>query len=84
MKLIIIPFYLIVNMVQLMRQKKNFAKIFLLRKNDPPFSPLSGDHVPLSGGTFAMVVREPLGVIGGIGAWNFPMQTATWKVSIKN
>lgn len=27
-----------------------------------------------------MVQREPLGVIGGIGAWNFPMQTCVWKV----
>ncbi|XP_064122266.1 4-trimethylaminobutyraldehyde dehydrogenase-like isoform X2 [Macrobrachium nipponense] len=40
-----------------------------------------GQHVPLSGGSFAMVQREPLGVIGGIGAWNFPMQTCVWKVA---
>ncbi|KAK7073603.1 4-trimethylaminobutyraldehyde dehydrogenase [Halocaridina rubra] len=40
-----------------------------------------GQHVPLSGGSFAMVQREPLGVIGGIGAWNFPMQTCIWKVA---
>jgi acyl-CoA reductase-like NAD-dependent aldehyde dehydrogenase len=23
--------------------------------------------------------REPLGVVGGIGAWNYPSQMATWK-----
>ena len=43
-------------------------------------SDLSGEHIPLSGGSFAIVSREPLGVVGGIGAWNFPMQTAVWKV----
>jgi len=40
-----------------------------------------GQHVPLEGGSFAMVQREPLGVIGGVGAWNFPMQTCVWKVA---
>lgn len=42
---------------------------------------LTGQHIPLAGGSFAMVSREPLGVVGGIGAWNFPMQTASWKVA---
>lgn len=42
---------------------------------------LAGHHVPLEGNSFAMVSREPLGVIAGIGAWNFPMQTCTWKVA---
>lgn len=40
-----------------------------------------GQHVPLAGGSFAMVQRQPLGVVGGIGAWNFPMQTCVWKVA---
>lgn len=40
-----------------------------------------GQHVPLPGGSFAMVQKEPLGVIGGVGAWNFPMQTCIWKVA---
>ncbi|KAK4301061.1 hypothetical protein Pmani_026778 [Petrolisthes manimaculis] len=40
-----------------------------------------GQHVALPGGSFAMVQREPLGVIGGVGAWNFPMQTCVWKVA---
>ncbi|CAG0892753.1 unnamed protein product [Darwinula stevensoni] len=40
-----------------------------------------GRHVQLEGGSFAVVRKEPLGVIGGIGAWNFPMQTCTWKVA---
>ena len=33
----------------------------------------------LSGGSFAYTIREPLGVVGGIGAWNFPFQMAAWK-----
>ena len=39
-----------------------------------------GQHLPLSGGSFVMVTKEPLGVVAGIGAWNFPMQTCVWKV----
>ncbi|XP_076036755.1 4-trimethylaminobutyraldehyde dehydrogenase A-like [Oratosquilla oratoria] len=40
-----------------------------------------GQHIQLGGGSFAMVQRQPIGVIGGIGAWNFPMQTCVWKVA---
>ncbi|XP_049864055.1 4-trimethylaminobutyraldehyde dehydrogenase-like isoform X1 [Schistocerca gregaria] len=42
---------------------------------------LTGQHVPLQGDNFAMVCREPLGVVVGIGAWNFPLQTCSWKVA---
>lgn len=30
---------------------------------------------------FAYTRREPLGVVGAIGAWNYPIQTATWKIA---
>lgn len=30
---------------------------------------------------FAYTRREPFGVVGCIGAWNFPFQTAVWKVA---
>ncbi|XP_065124964.1 4-trimethylaminobutyraldehyde dehydrogenase B isoform X1 [Paramisgurnus dabryanus] len=40
---------------------------------------LSGQHVQLSGGSFAYTRREPLGVCVGIGAWNYPFQIAAWK-----
>ena len=36
-------------------------------------SPTGPDHV-------AMIVREPLGVIGAILPWNFPFQMAAWKL----
>jgi aldehyde dehydrogenase family 9 protein A1 len=42
---------------------------------------VQGSHVPLGNGSFAVVKKEALGVVGGIGAWNFPMQTCSWKVS---
>lgn len=40
-----------------------------------------GEFLPLSNGCFSYTVREPLGVVGGIGAWNYPLQMASWKSS---
>lgn len=45
------------------------------------FIPSTGEFLPLSSGSFAYTVREPLGVVGGIGAWNYPFQMASWKSS---
>ncbi|ETN72321.1 betaine-aldehyde dehydrogenase family protein [Necator americanus] len=42
---------------------------------------LVGQHIPLSRDRFAYTKREPLGVVGCIGAWNYPIQTCTWKVA---
>jgi betaine-aldehyde dehydrogenase len=39
---------------------------------------LHGDHYDL-GTAFAYTRREPLGVCAGIGAWNYPIQIASWK-----
>merc|ERR1712025_786765 len=39
-----------------------------------------GYHCKLPGGSWGTASREPLGVVGGVGAWNYPMQTCTWKV----
>lgn len=38
-----------------------------------------GEVVPLGSGNLNYVVREPLGVIGCITPWNFPMTQATFK-----
>ncbi len=42
---------------------------------------IAGQHVKLPGGSFAYVTREPFGVVGAIGAWNYPLQTCTWKAA---
>jgi betaine-aldehyde dehydrogenase len=42
---------------------------------------LSGDHVDLGTQAFGYTRREPLGVVAGIGAWNYPLQIACWKTA---
>jgi len=41
---------------------------------------LTGEHIPL-GRDWAYTIREPLGVCVGIGAWNYPIQIASWKAA---
>jgi acyl-CoA reductase-like NAD-dependent aldehyde dehydrogenase len=41
---------------------------------------LLGDTIPVAGGV-AMTFREPLGVVGLIVPWNFPLVIAAWKVA---
>lgn len=41
---------------------------------------IKGDHYQL-GASFAYTRREPLGVVVGIGAWNYPLQIACWKAA---
>ncbi len=43
-----------------------------------PERPL-GDTIPVAGGQ-AFTVREPLGVVGLIVPWNFPLAIASWKL----
>ena len=40
---------------------------------------LHGEYVDLNDHTFFYTRREPLGVVAGIGAWNYPIQIACWK-----
>jgi acyl-CoA reductase-like NAD-dependent aldehyde dehydrogenase len=39
-----------------------------------------GDTIPVAGGE-AFTVREPLGVVGLITPWNFPLTIASWKLA---
>ena len=40
---------------------------------------IAGEHHDLGPDAFGYTRREPLGVVAGIGAWNYPIQIACWK-----
>ncbi|EWY42662.1 betaine-aldehyde dehydrogenase [Skermanella stibiiresistens SB22] len=40
---------------------------------------IEGQQIPLRASSFVYTRREPLGVVAGIGAWNYPIQIALWK-----
>jgi betaine-aldehyde dehydrogenase len=40
---------------------------------------IAGEHLDLGASAFGYTRREPLGVVAGIGAWNYPLQIACWK-----
>ncbi len=40
-----------------------------------------GETIPIDGNALNFTLREPLGVIGAIVPWNFPMSLAAWKIA---
>ena len=40
---------------------------------------IAGEHLDFGPAAFGYTRREPLGVVAGIGAWNYPLQIACWK-----
>jgi betaine-aldehyde dehydrogenase len=42
---------------------------------------LAGEHIDLGPSALGYTRREPLGVVAGIGAWNYPLQIACWKAA---
>ena len=42
---------------------------------------INGEIAPAEPGNLALVSREPLGVIGAVTPWNFPLDLAVWKVA---
>lgn len=42
---------------------------------------LQGDTLPVRGNVLNYTVREPLGVVGAIIPWNFPLLMAAWKLA---
>lgn len=40
---------------------------------------IEGRQIPLRDSSFVYTRQEPLGVVAGIGAWNYPIQIAMWK-----
>jgi len=42
---------------------------------------INGEIAPTEPGNLALVSREPLGVVGAVTPWNFPLDLAVWKVA---
>jgi acyl-CoA reductase-like NAD-dependent aldehyde dehydrogenase len=42
---------------------------------------LVGETLPVEGPFFTYTLREPIGVVGAIVPWNFPLNLAMWKVA---
>ncbi len=42
---------------------------------------IHGETIPVDGNYLNYTLREPLGVIGAITPWNFPMSLAAWKLA---
>lgn len=42
---------------------------------------IEGRQSPVSETAFTYTCREPLGVVAGVGAWNYPIQIAMWKLA---
>src|SRR5687768_16099253 len=40
-----------------------------------------GEIAPTAAGDLALVSREPLGVVGAVVPWNYPLETAVWKLA---
>jgi aldehyde dehydrogenase (NAD+) len=40
---------------------------------------ITGDTLPVEGPFFVYTLREPVGVVGAIVPWNFPLNIASWK-----
>jgi len=40
---------------------------------------ITGDTLPVDGSFFTYTLREPVGVVGAIVPWNFPLNIASWK-----
>ncbi|HEX7388784.1 MAG TPA: betaine-aldehyde dehydrogenase [Acidiphilium sp.] len=42
---------------------------------------VAGEFIDLGKTAFGYTRREPIGVVGAIGAWNYPLQIACWKAA---
>lgn len=40
---------------------------------------ITGDTLPVAGSFFTYTLKEPVGVVGAITPWNFPLNLAVWK-----
>ena len=42
---------------------------------------VGGETIPVQEGAFTYTLREPVGVVGAITPWNFPLMLAVWKAA---
>ena len=42
---------------------------------------VTGETIPIADNAFTYTLREPVGVIGAITPWNFPLMMAVWKIA---
>ena len=42
---------------------------------------VTGETIPVQENAFTYTIREPVGVIGSITPWNFPLMLAVWKIA---
>jgi aldehyde dehydrogenase (NAD+) len=42
---------------------------------------VTGDTIPVADNAFTYTLREPIGVVGAITPWNFPLMLAVWKIA---
>jgi acyl-CoA reductase-like NAD-dependent aldehyde dehydrogenase len=42
---------------------------------------VTGETIPVADGAFTYTLREPVGVVGAITPWNFPLMMAVWKIA---
>jgi len=42
---------------------------------------VTGETIPVGEGSFTYTLREPIGVVGAITPWNFPLMLAVWKIA---
>ena len=42
---------------------------------------VTGETIPIQEGAFTYTIREPVGVVGAITPWNFPLMLAIWKMA---
>lgn len=40
-----------------------------------------GEVAPIAGPDLAIITREPVGVVGAVVPWNYPLETAIWKIA---
>src|SRR5438270_7521803 len=42
---------------------------------------VTGETIPIQDNAFTYTLREPVGVVGAITPWNFPLMLAVWKIA---